>query len=251
MAALAGSDDERSGTRKQKMRHGLKSLFKKPKGKPITTGEQSSLSHRSDKPSPIANEPDTTLASKSSSAQDATEKADVPLPGTVKTTVTGSRIVSLQPTAASKPIGELWNEAYEELKDKEKSLVKNYEAAMSKDTGIILGGISLVLVAPGVAVMRQEQMTTLVEKKVAEAKKNAWKLKYGDNEVLLRDLAEPVVNLINDAEKFVDGAVSANLYASIAWAGVSLLLPVSLESWCPISFPISYQIGLRIEETCG
>jgi len=70
-------------------------------------------------------------------------------------------------------------------------------------------------------------MATLVEKKVAEAKKNAWKLKYGENQVLMNGLAAPIVNLINDAEKFVDGAVSSNPYASIAWAGVSLLLPVS------------------------
>jgi hypothetical protein len=45
----------------------------------------------------------------------------------------------------------------------------------------------------------------------------------------LRDLAGTVVNIIKDAENFVDGAVSANPYASIAWAGVSLLLPVCLS----------------------
>jgi hypothetical protein len=44
-------------------------------------------------------------------------------------------------------------------------------------------------------------MAALVEKKVAEAQKNAWKLRYGDNEVVLKDLAEPAVKLINDAEK--------------------------------------------------
>jgi hypothetical protein len=47
---------------------------------------------------------------------------------------------------------------------------------------------------------------------VAEAKKNAWKLRYGDNEIVLKDLAEPAVKLINDAEKFVHGVVSASPY---------------------------------------
>jgi len=47
---------------------------------------------------------------------------------------------------------------------------------------------------------------------VAEAKKNAWKLRYGDNEIVLKDLAEPAVQLSNDVEKFVHGVVSASPY---------------------------------------
>jgi hypothetical protein len=47
---------------------------------------------------------------------------------------------------------------------------------------------------------------------VVEAKKNAWKLRYGNNEIVLKDLAEPAVKLINDAEKFVHGVVSASPY---------------------------------------
>ncbi|KAN0115502.1 hypothetical protein V8E51_005046 [Hyaloscypha variabilis] len=238
---MAGRENERSGERMQKMKHGLKSLFKKPKDEPIKTSEQSSLPHRSGKPSPITNQLDTTQAGKPSSAQPVAEKKHVPVLDTVDTAVAGSHVESKQPPVSLKPIGELWNEAYEELKDKEKSLVKDYEAAISKDIGMILGSTSLALGAPGVAVMRQEQMTALVEKKVEEAKKNAWKLKYGDNEVLLRDLAEPVVNVINDAEKFVDGLVSANPYASIAWAGVSLLLPLFLN---PSKQAASLAIGL-------
>ena len=72
-------------------------------------------------------------------------------------------------------------------------------------------------------------MASLLGKKIAGAKKNAWKLKYDtDHEVLLRDLAGPVINIIKEAQKFVDIVGSADPYASIAWAGISLLLPVSL-----------------------
>jgi hypothetical protein len=233
---MAGSEADRSGEgkKKEKKRDRLTSLFKKLKDRPTKTDEQSSLPHRPSEPLATANQPDTTQASKSSSAQPVADKEDVPI---VNTTLVGSYIASKQPTEPRKPISELtelWNEAYEELKDKEESLMKKYEDEMSKDMTTMLGSTSLALGASEVAVRRKEQMTVLVDKKVVEAKKSAWKLKYGDHEILLRDLAEPVVNIINDAEKFVDGAVSANPYASIAWAGVSLLLPVSLEFRYPI-----------------
>lgn len=174
------------------------------------------------------NAPDTTPSKMSDPDQPATNDKDLPLVSAVDKVAT-SHIISDQPSQAPKPIYELWNEAYEELKDKEQHLVNDYEAAMSKDMTTILGGTSLALLAPQISVRRKEQMVALLEKKIAEAKKNAWKLKYGtDNEVLLRDLANPVINIIKEAETFVNGAVSANPYASIAWAGVSLLLPVSL-----------------------
>jgi hypothetical protein len=160
--------------------------------------------------------------------QPVTDSKDLLQPDTVDKPSTTSHIFK-QPTQAPRSIHELWNEAYEELRDQEERVMKNYEAAMSKDMTTILGSTALALAAPQVGVIRREQMATVLEKKIAEAKKNAWKLKYGsDNEVLLKDLAGPVINIIKEAEAFVDGAVSANPYASIAWAGISLLLPVSL-----------------------
>ena len=157
--------------------------------------------------------------SRPSSAQLDANSDNLSMLGAVHTTPNASRIASKASRLSLKPIKELWNEAYEELKEKEESIIKDYEAAMSERG------------APKVPVGRKEQMAALVVKKVAEAKKNTWKLRYGDNdnEVVLKDLAEPIVKLISDAEKFVNGLVSANPYASIAWAGVSLLLPVSLE----------------------
>jgi hypothetical protein len=175
----------------------------------------------------IETAPDNTRSEKANPDQHAKNSKDLPLCGAADKTSAPSPIISSQPTKSPKPICELWNEAYEDLKAKEGSLMNDYEAAMSKDIPTILGSSTLAIVAPQVAIMRKEQMAALVEMKSAEAKKNAWKLRYGDHEVLLKDLAGPVVNVIKDVESFVDGAVSANPYASIAWAGVSLLLPVS------------------------
>ena len=184
---------------------------------------------RAVEPSAMETRPGTAPTSRSSSAQPATNNDNLSVLGAVDKIPTASRIASKTSTLSLKPIKELWNEAYEELKEKEKSIIKDYEDAMPEDISMALGSISLTLGAPEVPVRRKKQMVALVEKKVAEAKKNAWKLRYGDNEVVLKDLAEPAVKLINDAGEFVDRVVSANPYASIAWAGVSLLLPVSLE----------------------
>lgn len=184
-------------------------------------------------PPVIEPRPDTTPISRPESAQPVPSKVDLPSTSSLcavdSTTPPTFHVDSGQPSNSLKPIDELWNEAYEELKEKEKTLMKDYEAEMSQDMTTMLGSISLALGAPELAVRRKEQMRALVEKKVVEAKKNAWKLTYGDQEVIVRDLAKPIVNLINDAEKFVDGLVSANPYASIAWVGVSLILPVSPE----------------------
>ena len=212
---MAGGENERVVDGRTKAGHRIRSLLRMSKNKPTKTGEQSTSSGIQEAILPV----------RSSSAVPATDKADqqalVP--------VVGANVPSSAALEGVKnlPIRELWNEAYEALKHKEESLIKDYETAMAKDGGVVLGSISLALGAPQVAVGREKQMEVLVAKKVADAKKNAWKLKYGDSEVMLRDVAEPFVNLIKDAEGFVDGVVSANPYASIAWAGVSLLLPVS------------------------
>ena len=129
-------------------------------------------------------------------------------------------------SARLESMSDLWNEAYEELKETEPKLVGQYEAVMSKEMSTILGNKSLPHGVPEDFTMKKEQMAALVAQKVAEAKVNIWKLKYGDNDILAKDLVDPVVNLINDAEEF--GALSTNSDALIAWAGVSLLLPVSL-----------------------
>jgi hypothetical protein len=83
------------------------------------------------------------------------------------------------------------------------------------------------VILSGFKVERKAQMTTLLSRKLEEVKENTWKLKFGGHDIPLKDLAQPVVGIIQWADEHISGALSANPYASIAWAGVSLLLPVS------------------------
>lgn len=91
------------------------------------------------------------------------------------------------------PIYDLWNEAYEELKDQPNSPVHDYEKIAGSQLSIILDStISL----SGIKVDRQKQMATLLQKKVEEVKKNTWKLKFCGESIPLKDLAKPVVGII-------------------------------------------------------
>jgi hypothetical protein len=66
-----------------------------------------------------------------------------------------------------------------------------------------------------------------LRERVKEAEKNTWKLKFGGKEVPVKDLIQKVARILDWANQYINGAVSANPFASIAWAGVGLLLPVS------------------------
>ena len=54
-----------------------------------------------------------------------------------------------------------------------------------------------------------------------------WTVLLGNDSVAIRDMAEPVVGIIEWAQDYVSNALSSSPYGSIAWAGVCLLLPVS------------------------
>jgi len=68
-------------------------------------------------------------------------------------------------------------------------------------------------------------MAVILEGKL-KVQQNTWKLKFGGKEVPVKDLMEPVVGIIEKANRYINSSLSANPYASIAWAGVGLFLPV-------------------------
>lgn len=126
----------------------------------------------------------------------------------------------------SRPIVELWDEAYEELAKKDKSLVANYEAHLSKS---LVGAVasSAVLFSGLEKTKRCEQMKALLAKKIKEIDEGEWKLKFKDHELAVKDLVEPVTGIIGWAKDFVGTSLEPSPYGSIAWAGECVLLPVS------------------------
>ncbi|KKP05411.1 hypothetical protein THAR02_02516 [Trichoderma harzianum] len=62
-----------------------------------------------------------------------------------------------------------------------------------------------------------------------EVNKNTTTLKLRSTEIRMRDVARHVLNVIGATNSYINKAVSANLSASIAWAGVSFLLPLFMN----------------------
>ncbi|KUJ13873.1 uncharacterized protein LY89DRAFT_753194 [Mollisia scopiformis] len=112
---------------------------------------------------------------------------------------------------------ELWDAAYEELKSSEKKLIDEYEENLRGDLTTMLGATESF---SGLKIERKDLMRQLLTQKIAETKENTWKLKFGEHKIPVKDLAEPVIGIIRWADDYISGALSANPYASIAWAGV-------------------------------
>ena len=119
------------------------------------------------------------------------------------------------------PIRELWNIAYEKLREEDDALVLDYEKQLSGDLG---AGLGALVGANGMS--RRELMAGILQRKMDEVNRETWKLRFGDAEVAVKDLAEPVLGVISRANEYIAGALAANPYASMAWTGVALLLPV-------------------------
>lgn len=121
------------------------------------------------------------------------------------------------------PIRELWSLAYERLKIEDSTLVEDYERKLQ-------GNASTALILPlGVKENVREQMDVILRKKMDEVTQDAWKLKFGGAEIHMRDLLPPILAIISHANDYITTSLNTNMYASIAWAGVSLLLPVSIS----------------------
>ncbi|KAJ4859748.1 ankyrin repeats (3 copies) domain-containing protein [Trichoderma breve] len=103
------------------------------------------------------------------------------------------------------------------------TLVEDYERKLQ-------GNVSTALILPlGVKENVREQMDIILRKKMDEVTQTAWKLKFGGAEIHMRDLLPPILAIISHANDYITASLRTNMYASIAWAGVSLLLPLFLR----------------------
>ncbi|KAK4067399.1 uncharacterized protein Triagg1_7579 [Trichoderma aggressivum f. europaeum] len=121
-------------------------------------------------------------------------------------------------TLDNTPIQELWNVAYERLREKNSALVAEYESTLK---GVVAAGVAQTL---SFKANIREQMWTILQKRMEEVNDNT-KLKLGDHEVQMKNISQLILNVINSANNYVSQAVSANPFASIAWTGISFLLP--------------------------
>lgn len=118
-------------------------------------------------------------------------------------------------------IRELWNVAWKKLREEDKALTVEYEVKLQ---GSVVAGLSETI---GSKSNIRDRMSAILGIKMEEVNRNATKLTLGNSEVKIKDAGEIVLNIVSSANSYITQAVSANPYASIPWAGVSFLLPVS------------------------
>lgn len=115
----------------------------------------------------------------------------------------------------------LWDVAYRNIREEDEALVLDYERKLCGDLHVGLGSFL------GARVLsRREQMEAVLRRKIDHINRETWRLRFGTAEVMVKDLAQPVLGILNRVNGFINGALASNPYASFAWAGVALLLPV-------------------------
>ncbi|KLU92750.1 hypothetical protein MAPG_11652, partial [Magnaporthiopsis poae ATCC 64411] len=128
------------------------------------------------------------------------------------------------PTKASATqICQLWKTAYENLREEDEGLIADYEAELC---GSLAAGLASTISSK---LDIRDRMATILQHKMDEVNKDTWRLKFGSSEVQVKDLVQPILGVINSANEYIANAASANPCASLAWAGVSFLLPLFLN----------------------
>jgi hypothetical protein len=94
-----------------------------------------------------------------------------------------------------KPIAELWNEAYNDLRSKDEKLVKDFEDELNE----ALPGVRKDQTSPTEgqgAPPGREQMEELINLKAKEIEDGGWKMRFKDHQLAVKDMVEPVVGVV-------------------------------------------------------
>ena len=123
---------------------------------------------------------------------------------------------------------DLWDRAHKFLReDKSNSrLLLAYERILASELNI---DASPVASADWGSRERSTQVSDLIAKKLKVIEDTRWRLQLGEETVELKTQVNKVVKTVIWAQGFVSSAVSADPHAALAWAGVSLLLPLLLN----------------------
>ena len=150
------------------------------------------------------------------------------------------------------PPSDLWDEAYEALRETDSKLVERYEETIVRIDQEVphLGPIG--------SVARQEQLSALITRRLDSIEKDKKSLVVAGKSFVLQEQVNRVVRIVMFAKDFVSSAVSAEPHAALAWTGVCMLLPVSIErfrvlrsygSWLSLFMDVSrYWIGISRQQ---
>ncbi|KAI2630918.1 WD40-repeat-containing domain protein [Hypoxylon sp. NC1633] len=144
------------------------------------------------------------------------------------------------PPPPSEATPSLWNRAYEALREKETQLVGQYETLLSRELeepAVDTPGLhdtpsqevdvdntkNRVNTNPG---KRQAQLKSIIDRGMRRADQRQTKYTIFGCDFVLRDQVSHAAQLIQAVKGLIDEAVKVSPEASLAWAGVCVLLPV-------------------------
>ena len=118
---------------------------------------------------------------------------------------------------------DLWDEAYKALRGTDGKLVEQYEETIMRESQ------EDTHLEPVGSLARQEQLSSIVTRRLDSIEKDQKSFVVAGKTVALHEQFNKIVRIIMFARNFVSQAVSAEPHAALAWAGVCVLLPVSIE----------------------
>ena len=162
------------------------------------------------------------VASQTSHADTEESRAATHNPSVARTELSNTTGVS-ETLSELVPPQDLWDEAYEALRKTNTKLVERYEET------IVRIDQEVVHLGPLGSVARQEQLSAFITRRLDSIEKDKTSFVVAGKRVVLQEQVNKVVRIIMFAKDFVSSAVNAEPHAALAWTGVCMLLPVSIE----------------------
>jgi hypothetical protein len=152
-----------------------------------------------------------------------------PQPGTRDANLgdSGMQVVSFKEKSFQSPNEDLWDIAYENLRESQKRLILEYEKALAKESASKATSTFNFDNAKGLG--RETQMADLVKERLKAIDDSKWRLKVGSKTVVIQEQIDRLVKVVTLAKDFFSSIVASTPQGAIAWAGVCVLLPVCVE----------------------
>jgi hypothetical protein len=139
--------------------------------------------------------------------------------------------VSRQGPAENHKSKDLWDEAYVQLREEEPELMDAYEKDLLELGSHVSGKARVQALADSVGGEdRADRLQKLAKDKLDGIQKARLKVTIGGEEIVVQDQVRKVVHTILTFKDFIGNAISAEPHAALAWAGVVIILPVSIHS---------------------
>ena len=109
----------------------------------------------------------------------------------------------------------VWKRAYEDLKQRNEELLQDYKEKQCFENGVF---------------QPAAYINTLIDKQLQQRRLKQWVITLSGKSFRLRGIGDKIIQFIDGSKEIVAAAAELEPHAALAWTGVSLLLPLILNS---------------------